>query len=114
MGGNLERNIAEGLADCLDLLRVRLHGGYVTASGPVIATHVGPYPAESSLIVERRGQDFGLPDTPFDPPEFGQHEQGIAKVEADVDGLLPRLASLGQMGQCRQRVLEVPERFPVG
>ena len=79
-----------------------------------MATHKGRYPSESPLIVERSGQDLGFLETPLDPGEFSQREERASKVEANIDGLLLRFARLWEMGQRRQRLFEVPDRFPIG
>ena len=72
----------------------------VTAGEPVITAHRGRYPSESPLIIERPGQGFGFPEIPLHP-EFGQWEERVSKLAADIDSLFPRLAGLGEMGQRR-------------
>ena len=113
-GCDLERNIVERRADGLDLLSERAHIACTTASVQVMTAHIGRHPSESALIVERPGQSFSFPEIPFDPRPFCQREESVSKVEANIDGLLPRLAGLGQMGQRRQRLLEATDRLPVG
>ncbi len=75
LGYDLERTITERLADGLDPPRERARVGGVADRGQVMAAHIGRYPPESPLVVERPGQGFGFPEIPFDPPGFCQREQ---------------------------------------
>ena len=114
LGCDLKRHVGEGFGNGLDPLRRRVHVARVPASPLVQVAHIGRHPSEPPLVVERPGQGFGFPEIPLDPREFCQREERVSQVEADIDGLLQRLASLGEMGQRRQRLLEVRERLPVG
>ena len=69
---------------------------------------------EPPLIVERPRQAFGFAETAEDPLEFSERKECSSQVEAKIDGLLQRLAGLGQMPEGRQRLLEAAHRLPVG
>ena len=114
LGCDLERHIAERLADGLDPLRECVYLGRVTASELMMAGHIGRHPSKSPLIVERPGQAFGFPEIPLDSPEFGQREERVSQVEGDIDSLFPRRAGLGEIGQRRQRLLEGRPRLVGG
>src|SRR5215470_5485653 len=45
--------------------------------------------------------------------EFSERKECRSKVEAKIDGLFARLASLGEMPEGRQRLLEAAHRLPV-
>src|SRR6266571_1311277 len=111
---DLERNIAETLSDGLDPLRQRTHLCCVTASVHVMAAHIGRHPSESSWIVKRSRQLFGLPEMPQGRRELAQREERLAKVEAKIDPALDLLARVGQWLQGRQCLLEPAHRLPVG
>src|SRR5262249_52304818 len=70
------------------------------------------YPSESALVVEAPSQSFRFLEIPTDLPEFSQRKEGPPKIEADIDGLLPRLARFGEMVQRREGLLEVRECLP--
>ena len=88
LGYDLERRVAERLGNGIDRLRKRAHVDGMTASGPVMAAHVGRYPSQAALVLKSPGQSLGFPETPFDSPEFCQRVERVSEVEADVDGLL--------------------------
>ena len=45
---------------------------------------------------------------------LSERQERIAQVEAEIDGLLARVLMLREMLQRHQRLLEAPDRFPVG
>jgi hypothetical protein len=108
-----ERTIAKRLGDGLGALaepeRVRRMPG-----DPKVVTQVDGELPESPLIVERPGQAFGFTEAGEDPPEFSQRKQCRSQVEPQIDGLLQRLAGLGQMPERRQRLFEAAHRLAVG
>src|SRR5262245_49790964 len=59
------------------------------------------------------GQPCGLVEDREDPGELGEWEQRGAEIEAEVDGLLRRLAILGQMRKSGQGLVEKGHRFSV-
>src|SRR5262245_2652965 len=91
---DLERAIAERLADGFNSVGERARYGCVAAREHVMAAHEGRDPPESALVVERPGNGLGFPEIHFDPSEFCQRVQRVSKIEADIDRLLQRLASL--------------------
>jgi len=88
LGYDLERRVAERLGNGIDRLRKRAHVDGMTASGPVMAAHVGRYPSQAALVLKSLGQSLGFLETTFGPPEFCQRVERVSEVEADVDGLL--------------------------
>ena len=108
---HLERNISKRLGNGLGALAERERFRRMTGDPEVVA-HIDGHLPESPLIVERPRQAFGFAETAEDPLEFSERKECSSKVEAKIDGLLQRLAGLGQMRQCRQRLLEAARRPP--
>ena len=102
---HLERNIPKRLGNSLGALAERERFRRMT-SHPEVVAHIDGQLAESPLIVERPRQAFGFAETAEDPLEFSERKECRSQVEAKIDGLLQRLAGLGQMPQGRQRLLE--------
>ncbi|HWN91597.1 MAG TPA: hypothetical protein VNQ15_09305, partial [Verrucomicrobiae bacterium] len=69
---------------------------------------------ESPLIPERLRQAFGFTETAEDPLKFSERVERRSKVKAKIDGLLQPLASVGQMLQSHQRLLEARHCLLVG
>ena len=111
--GNLERNIVKPLGDGLDGVRKCAHLSDVTAGVQVMAAHIGRHPSESPRIVKRSGQSFRFLEIPPDRRELVQREQGLAKVETEIDRALDLLARVGQWVQDRQHLLEERRRLAV-
>jgi hypothetical protein len=109
---NLEREISERLSDGLGVLGGRTRFSCV-ASAPEIVTLVERYPPESQLIPERLSEALGFAQMRGEPLEIAKREERGSKVEAQIDGLLERLAGLGQMLEGHQRLLEVSDRFSI-
>src|SRR5262245_10559071 len=111
--GDLERKIAERSADRLDLRNERAHFARASTGAQRTAAHGLQYRSESMLIVGRLGEYFSLAEITLDPSPLREGQQCVSEVEAKIDGLLHGLASLGEVSQCRQRVLEAPDGFPM-
>jgi hypothetical protein len=71
--GDLERHIAERLADGLGSSRGPPRIGRAPGDDRVIAGHVGRHPSQPALIVECRGEGLRFPKIRFDPAEFRKH-----------------------------------------
>jgi hypothetical protein len=68
-------------------------------------------PRQSAFISQSSCQAFGCAQVFKNPLAFPERRQRDTEVEVEIDGLLPRLAIVGQMRQGSQRLLEVRYRF---
>ena len=58
-------------------------------------------------VAQPLGQGFGGAEVLEQARLFVERQQGIAQVEAQINGLCQRLVALGEMGQRRQRLLKI-------
>jgi hypothetical protein len=113
----LEGHIAEPPGDVVGALAGQ--AGFFRASGDqegdqeMVARGDG-HPGEPSLVVERPGQPFGFAKVAEASLGLSQLEQHSPKLDPKVDGLLQRLAGLGQIRQGHQGLLEEDRRLAVG
>ena len=71
------------------------------------------HPTLTSLVAQCLGDALGLREVSHDYRESPERIKRSAHVEAQVHGLLHRLARLGEMRQRRERLLEPRHRFLV-
>src|SRR5437868_777452 len=63
------------------------------------------------LISESRGQDLGLAKMVKDPLDLAQLVEHSPQFETNINGLLARLATLWEVTEHDQRLLQVRRRF---
>jgi hypothetical protein len=93
---NLEWEIPKRVSDDLSLLGTRT-GFSRMASHPEKVLHVDRRVPDPPLIPERLSHGFGFAKIPDHPVELSERPQRSSEVEAEIDGLLQRLAGLRQM-----------------
>ena len=71
-------------------------------------------PPEPAVIVQGLGQGFGLAQVVEESPKVAKHDERSAQVEPEIDGLLAQVATVGEMPQGHERLLEVGHRLPIG
>ena len=101
---DLERGVAETLCDRLNPFRRSAHLRDVTARVHVMAAHIGRHPSESSRVVKRFGELFGLPEIPPDYHEFIERKERLAKIKTKIDRTLDILSRFGQWAQRHRTV----------
>src|SRR2546425_11989067 len=90
----------------------QLDGSVMVAHQPQIGAGIGQDLPEPTLVAERRGEGFGLPEAIEDSREFSERPERIAKVEPQIDDLLDGGTSFGQVLQSRQCLLKQRDRLP--
>jgi hypothetical protein len=68
----------------------------------------------SALVAEPHGESLGLADMLGTLRRSARRQQGGARVEVEVDGLLRPRATLREMRERVERLLEAGGRLPVG
>jgi hypothetical protein len=77
----------------------RRDGAVILAHGQERDTQIGRDPSEPLVIPQPLGKGLGYAQVVEDPRKFPERQYGIAQVEAQVDGLLKRVAALGELRQ---------------
>ena len=64
-------------------------------------------------IVERRGNGVGLAQEGEDPPKLAERREREAHVEPQIDGLLAGVATIGEVPEGFERLLEERQRLAI-
>src|SRR5438552_898287 len=76
--------------------------------------HAGRNPSKPALIADPFSESFGLAKIVEDLRELSEGSERIAKVEPEIDPLLDGLATLGEMRDGTERLLEPRDCFAIG
>src|SRR5262249_30908786 len=93
---DLEREVAEGSDKGKSTLAI-FNGAVIVAHHKASSAQIGGDSRQSRWIVEGLGEGFGFTEAGKDSRVFSKWKKGITQVEPDIDGLLDRVALLGQM-----------------
>jgi hypothetical protein len=74
----------------------------------------GGHSPESRLIAEGFGEGLGFAKEVEHPGKLAERIQGMSKIDPEINGLLERLPTLGEMLEDGQRLLEALDCLPVG
>ena len=77
-------------------------------------THGHRDPPQPAWVVQRLGEGLSLAQNITHPHEFSQRKERRAQVEPQIDGLLVRVTTLGEMLQGQQRLFTARHRLAVG
>ena len=75
---------------------------------------MGGGPPEPSPVPQGLGEGFGLAQVGENASKVAKHNEGRAQVEPDIDGLLVRVVTVGQMPQGQEGMLIGDHRLPIG
>src|SRR5262249_55711220 len=110
---HLDRAVAEGARDCEGLLLVS-KGPVVVAGAQTLDPHEGGDPPETVLVAKAPSEHLCLVEVIARARPIAEREERVAQVDADVDRLLGRLASLAQLAESDECLLEVGNGLPIG
>ena len=86
----------------------------LVSSQTEVVGKVSRHSPQSVLIVEGRRERFCFIEALADGPELAERLQCVAEIEPEIDRLLAQLASLGQVLDGVQRLVEPGHGFAVG
>src|SRR3989304_195151 len=105
--------IAKGLGD-LQRALAGDDGTLRVARRPEVVGHGGGDSPKPALIAEIPGEPFGLVEILEDSAKFPEWKEHLAKLDAEIDGLLERVPVLREMWQGAQRLLKAGHGLPQG
>src|SRR5882724_2930554 len=110
---DLEREVLTSLGDGKGAI-TRLHRAVEITRYPEIVRQGGRDPSQPALIVDPHGEHLAFAEVVEDFPEFSKVVERISEVQSEIDTLLDRFSTLGEMCEGCERLFEARSRFPIG